>query len=141
MATLLTVMIIAIVVSLFAAALWLSRDYESRKIQANLQAQTEIESAALRSRLKETEASLELIAIDLKADKPEFSLDTAVQEVMRNASAGYAIIYIEQPTNNSCHAPTSRKPCSNAIGHRGRAHQLLSTLLCPNPSRSWRRNY
>jgi two-component system, LuxR family, sensor histidine kinase DctS len=85
MATLLTVMIIAIVVSLFAAALWLSRDYESRKIQANLQAQTEIESAALRSRLKETEASLELIAIDLKADKPEFSLDTAVQEVMRNA--------------------------------------------------------
>jgi two-component system, LuxR family, sensor histidine kinase DctS len=83
MATLLTVVIIAIVISLFAAALWLSRDYEIRKIQANFQAQTEIESAALRGRLKETEANLELIVIELKAGKPEFSLDAAVQEIMK----------------------------------------------------------
>jgi two-component system, LuxR family, sensor histidine kinase DctS len=83
MATLLIIMIIAIVVSLFAAALWLSREYESRKIQSNLQAQTEIEAAAMRGRLKETEASLELIAIELRSGKTDFSLDTAVQEVMR----------------------------------------------------------
>jgi two-component system, LuxR family, sensor histidine kinase DctS len=83
MATLLIVVIIAIVVSLFAAALWLSRDYEIRKTQANFQAQTEIESAALRGRIKETEASLELVVIELKAAKPDFSLDAAVQEIMK----------------------------------------------------------
>jgi two-component system, LuxR family, sensor histidine kinase DctS len=77
--------VVAIVISLFIAALWLSKDYESRKIQASLQAQTEIESAAVRSRLKEAEASLELVAIELRAGKPDFSLDTAVQEIMKQA--------------------------------------------------------
>jgi two-component system, LuxR family, sensor histidine kinase DctS len=85
MATLLTVVIIVIVLSLFGAALWLSRDYEIRKIQANLQAQTEIEAAAVRSRLKEAEASLELVAIELRSGKNEFSLDAAVQEIMKTA--------------------------------------------------------
>jgi two-component system, LuxR family, sensor histidine kinase DctS len=85
MATLLTIAIIVIVLSLFAAALWLSRDYEIRKIQANLQAQTEIEAAAVRSRLKEAEASLELIAIELRSGKNDFSLDAAVQEIMKTA--------------------------------------------------------
>jgi two-component system, LuxR family, sensor histidine kinase DctS len=83
LAAIIVAVIIAIVVSLFIAALWLSKDYESRKIQALLQAQTEIESAAMRSRLREAEASLELIAIELRAGKPDFSLDAAVQELMK----------------------------------------------------------
>lgn len=82
---LLTSAIILIVLGLLGSALWLSRDYDSRKIQANLQTQTELEATAIRSRLRETEASLELIALELKLNKAEFSLDAAAQEVFRQA--------------------------------------------------------
>jgi two-component system, LuxR family, sensor histidine kinase DctS len=85
MTTLLMATIVAIIISLFVAALWLSRDYESRKIQSNLQALTEIESASIRGRLRDAEASLELIAIELRSGKPDFSLDAAIQELMRQS--------------------------------------------------------
>jgi two-component system, LuxR family, sensor histidine kinase DctS len=84
---LLTTVIVAIVLSLLGAALWLSRDYESRKISATLQTQIDIEAAAIRGRLKEAEANLELMAIELGSVKPEFSLDTAAQELFKQSPA------------------------------------------------------
>jgi two-component system, LuxR family, sensor histidine kinase DctS len=86
-AKLLTGAMVAIVLSLLASALWLSRDYESRKILTTLQTQTEIEAAAIRGRLKEAETSLELMAIELRSARSEFSLDAAAQDLFRQSPA------------------------------------------------------
>jgi two-component system, LuxR family, sensor histidine kinase DctS len=84
---LLSAAIVLIVLGLLGSALWLSRDYDSRKIQANLQVQTDLEATAIRSRIREAEASLELIAIELRLNKAEFSLDAAAQEIFKQAPA------------------------------------------------------
>jgi two-component system, LuxR family, sensor histidine kinase DctS len=86
-AKLLTGAMVAIVLSLLASALWLSRDYESRKILSTLQTQTDIEAAAIRGRLKEAEANLELIAIELRSNRSEFSLDVAAQDLFKQSPA------------------------------------------------------
>ena len=131
--------IVLIFTSLLAAAFWLSNDYETRKIQRALQAQTDIEAAAIKTRLREAEAAFELIAIDSSSDRNDFNLEAAAQELLKRQPA---IIRIElrqldeRGNSQQIHPPIERSIPTSALQAVLSNRQLSESRLAMQASLS-----